>query len=270
MRIRQIFFFLFSVFNIINLSAEKLGQSKYEFLFEVKTRPQKELDYYDYNLYTLQLGDDISKFFSKRFERKIQVTDSIMSSHGKQQALFSVYNKEDLWEVKPNFEIFKFQGKKPHLIRTEYLGSHYLSKESLPTIEWTLLEGDSIVCGQQCNRAIGTFRGVEWNIWYCPDLPIDNGPWKLGGAPGMILKAEDSNKYFSFECVAIQNKSEDILFHKEWKYEEKKPSELASIIKRFNNNQVGMMEGLSGVNLPDNIRENINRKRTFTEFEIFK
>jgi len=38
-----------------------------------------------------------------------------------------------------------------------------------------------------CRRAIGKFRGREYEVWYTTDIPIPGGPFKLGGLPGLIL-----------------------------------------------------------------------------------
>ncbi|MDR2651853.1 MAG: hypothetical protein LBC68_06010 [Prevotellaceae bacterium] len=41
------------------------------------------------------------------------------------------------------------------------------------------------------------------------DIPIDNGPWKFGGLPGM--KVYDNDKKFVFECIGIQYKQFSII-----------------------------------------------------------
>lgn len=269
-RLQPLFFIILSLITIFDLNAKKIDTSIYEFTYDVKSKPEKNLDYYEQNIYTLQIGTSSSKFYSKRFERKREVTDSILSNHGNQQDQFIIFSKEDLWEVKPNYEIFKVFKEKPYLIWTEYLGSHYKSKDNIPNIKWNVLPGDSIICEQQCKKAVGTYRGVQWEIWFAPEIPIDNGPWKLGGAPGLILKAQDSNRYFTFECIGIKKNSEDIVYHDEWDYEERKPHELSTFIKKWKNNQAGMIEAISGTELPAEVRNQINRKKQLTDIEIFK
>ena len=32
--------------------------------------------------------------------------------------------------------------------------------------EWKLLEGDSVVCEYPCHKAVTTFRGRTWTVWY--------------------------------------------------------------------------------------------------------
>ena len=70
--------------------------------------------------------------------------------------------------------------------------------------EWKLLEGDSVVCEYPCHKAVTTFRGRTWTVWYTLDLPYSDGPWKFCGLPGLVLHAYDSDGYFRFNCIGIE------------------------------------------------------------------
>jgi GLPGLI family protein len=37
------------------------------------------------------------------------------------------------------------------------------------------------------------------------DIPLNNGPWKFGGLPGLILKVYDEHQQYTFECIRIEN-----------------------------------------------------------------
>ncbi|MBR5350389.1 MAG: GLPGLI family protein [Prevotella sp.] len=80
----------------------------------------------------------------------------------------------------------------------------YIYEESIPTQDWQLEEGDSVVCGYTCNKATTTFQGRTWNVWYTLDIPYSEGPWKLGGLPGLILKVTDTTGEFDFTAISIQ------------------------------------------------------------------
>ena len=87
----------------------------------------------------------------------------------------------------------------------------YTYSESMPTLDWNIVDGDSIVCGYHCQKAQTTFRGRTWTAWFSIDLPYSDGPWKLCGLPGLILKAYDSKGVFSFVAVEIaKGNGEDI------------------------------------------------------------
>ena len=40
-----------------------------------------------------------------------------------------------------------------------------------------------------------------WTAWFAAGIPIAEGPWKLKGLPGLILKAADDTGSYVFECT---------------------------------------------------------------------
>lgn len=79
----------------------------------------------------------------------------------------------------------------------------YFYSEPLNVIEWNLLDDTLSVGPYLCNLATCKFRGREWRAWYTPEIPTQDGPWKLNGLPGLILKASDTGEEFSFEFNGI-------------------------------------------------------------------
>ena len=75
--------------------------------------------------------------------------------------------------------------------------------EDIETPVWTVTDSVANVLDYQCVMAISDFRGRRWIAWFAPELPISNGPWKLGGLPGLILKAEDSKGHYSYEAIEV-------------------------------------------------------------------
>jgi GLPGLI family protein len=69
--------------------------------------------------------------------------------------------------------------------------------------QWDLTQDTLTILNYICHKAVCDFRGREWIVWYTPEIPMKDGPWKLGGLPGLILKAEDSKGEFSFECKGM-------------------------------------------------------------------
>ena len=76
-------------------------------------------------------------------------------------------------------------------------------EEPIPNLDWEMLPGDSTICSYPCQKARVTFRGRTWTVWYTLELPYSDGPWKLCGLPGLILKAEDSKRDFLFSAYRI-------------------------------------------------------------------
>jgi GLPGLI family protein len=75
----------------------------------------------------------------------------------------------------------------------------YIMEDSLPDFGWSITEERKKIGEFECIKAISKpFRGRVYEAWFAPEIPISNGPWKLCGLPGLILEAEDQEKYLSF------------------------------------------------------------------------
>lgn len=76
-------------------------------------------------------------------------------------------------------------------------------REPVPDIAWVVGgEADSLY-GYSCMVATARFRGRTWTAWFTMEIPIELGPWKLSGLPGLILKAIDESGEYCFDCVEL-------------------------------------------------------------------
>ena len=87
--------------------------------------------------------------------------------------------------------------------------------------------------GYPCQKATATFRGRDYEAWFTPEIPVNDGPWKFFGLPGLILKVTDAENIFSFVCVGLGNliSPQDITMQK-MKYIDCNRDELAKIKKK--------------------------------------
>lgn len=81
-------------------------------------------------------------------------------------------------------------------------------EEDLPHLDWALTDSVMNVLGYECQGATCTLRGKTWTAFYTEDIPISEGPWKLQGLPGLIMKASDENGHYTFECIGIKSKGD--------------------------------------------------------------
>ncbi|MDR0989176.1 MAG: GLPGLI family protein [Prevotellaceae bacterium] len=82
--------------------------------------------------------------------------------------------------------------------------SHLRCTEADEAPRWTLLPDTTTLLVYHCRRAVATFKGRTWRVWYTPDVPVDAGPWKLHGLPGMIVAAEDADGHYSFRLCGLE------------------------------------------------------------------
>ncbi|WP_407481402.1 GLPGLI family protein [Elizabethkingia meningoseptica] len=53
-------------------------------------------------------------------------------------------------------------------------------------------------------KAEATFAGRKWIAWFTTEIPFQDGPYKLRGLPGLIVKAESSDKTHIMELKGIK------------------------------------------------------------------
>ena len=92
-------------------------------------------------------------------------------------------------------------------VYTDISGSHFVYEEDIPAFDWKICpDSTSNIIGYTCLLAKTHFRGRDWSVWYAPDIPVGQGPWKFSGLPGLILQA-DCKEYMHIEACGLKTKN---------------------------------------------------------------
>ena len=93
--------------------------------------------------------------------------------------------------------------------------SNFRCEEKNEKPVWTLLSDTATILTYHCRKATCHFRGRSYTAWFTMEIPVSEGPWKLCGLPGFIIKAEDARGHYSFECTGIEqsDESKPLLFN---------------------------------------------------------
>lgn len=151
----------------------------------------------------LQIGPDgLSKFSSFK---NLTVDSILMRSSPEQIAGAAMEGKLSNGEFMTIYKNYP-SGRLTH---TEKICQDWLRyDEEMPSFDWELTDSVTEVLGYECHGARCRFRGREWTVFYTEDIPVSDGPWKLHGLPGLIMKASDDRGHYTFECVGIRSKSD--------------------------------------------------------------
>ncbi|MGN0282349.1 MAG: GLPGLI family protein [Prevotella sp.] len=85
------------------------------------------------------------------------------------------------------------------------VNGEFLYEEALPAIEWEDNDSTKTIEGYLCHKATGRLYGRTWTAWYADDIPLPYGPYLLGGLPGLILEATDSEGLFRFTLAGLSS-----------------------------------------------------------------
>lgn len=101
-------------------------------------------------------------------------------------------------------------------------------------------DSSAVIIGYPCSLAVTTYKGRTWYAWYAEDIPLDAGPWKLGGLPGLILRAYDSQRHYVFDATGMAEAAPGTLvYYKGGKYEPVSRKSLDDIYRRYYADPVG-------------------------------
>ena len=154
----------------------------------------------------LEIGKNgVSRFYSyTRFLRK-QMTAEMIKKGGGIDLTSIPKGGAISWELYKNYPV---QGKTLYLDVISL--DSYQCEETVETPDWQLVpDSTKEILGYQCQMATTRFKGRQWTVWYTEDIPLDEGPWKLRGLPGLVLSAYDAKRQYVFEGAGLEQVSTD-------------------------------------------------------------
>lgn len=174
----------------------------YDYKYCVDTTGSLSDNYESDNMLLQIAPGGLSKFSSYK---NLTVDSIIMRSSSEQIAQAAMDGKLSNGEFMTIYKNYP-DGKLTH---TEKICMDWLRyDEDIPRFEWQLTDTVATVLGYECRGAKCSFRGREWTVLYTEEIPIMEGPWKLHGLPGLIMKASDEKGHYTFECIGIKSKAD--------------------------------------------------------------
>jgi GLPGLI family protein len=142
------------------------------------------------------------------FEGRLMVDGEHSLFTMKEEAHHAASLQEHTIDLRPDslFTVYKEQGSASLLFEFIDLShrSHWFADTLFP-MEWTLLDEEKPIGAIPCRKAVTWFKGRGYTAWYAPSITISDGPWKLGGLPGLILEAHDDEQQWHMTYVSEQD-----------------------------------------------------------------
>ena len=199
------------------------------------------------DLQRLEIGDSLSKYYSffiynsdslitewKNKYKNAKSTPGVLGVRGKQYDHWNEYHYSEYFKDFSS-NTFTEYSRMPGFLQN--MNCQYT--EEMPSQNWTIHADTLTVLNYCCQKATCAFRGREYTAWFCIDIPINNGPWKFGGLPGLILKVYDKDHLFVFESIEIGKKGEKfpIKMYQDYRsYKKREREEVLKLQKEANEN----------------------------------
>lgn len=185
---------------------ETIGESRHVITYDVRfvNNPLEPIEESKDRI-ILEIGDRRSRCYNWKLYENDSVTGSIIARGGEAGPTLEAgpFNA-DVYKDRKSGEVTVVQRtpiRGPILQYTDF---------GTKASDWVIHDETKQILGYTCKKALCAFRGRTWTAWYALEIPIQDGPWKLCGLPGLILQAEDNKGHFSFVCTSIRNEKRPI------------------------------------------------------------
>lgn len=199
---------VFVLLNIGSLSAQNI-ESLYECIYKytVSSQDDNKEQFYDVGYCMLQIGNGIGKFY----DYSSYQTDSVKQANCSERVVYSYKLREQRNVSFFDQVIYQNSPKGKITVQSIITPNLYNYEENRYPVKWIMKEGKDTICGYMCRIAQGFYGGRTWIVKYAPEIPTQNGPWKLTGLPGLILDATDTEGIHHFSAITFRNSSVDII-----------------------------------------------------------
>lgn len=198
------------IFGLLLISFLGFGQSNrfvYEYQFKIDSLNRDSIIKENMVL-------DITPKGSKFYSYVQYVSDSLTNAMIKKSARsgstsmdmsgipFSKVPFEDVLKEYPSYQAI-FETSEPNTS---------VALEGKPKFNWKIENAKDKILGYEVQKATTDFGGRKWIAWFAPDIPIQDGPYRFYGLPGLILKIEDTKGDHVFTAIASKNLKQPIDF----------------------------------------------------------
>lgn len=176
----------------------------------------------------LAIKDTISYFFGNNS----YLSDSIINNRMKASKDSSMISFKNL----PNDFMVYYLKKNTRSNSITYYSNEFPKnmeyKEDV-AFKWNIKDEFTDIFGYKCQKATLSMYGRKWTAWFNPDIPINDGPYKFLGLPGLIMNISDEDRNHAFKIISFQKQNVDINFIYDGKYITTTKSKYLKFRKQF-------------------------------------
>lgn len=223
---------------------------------------------------------------SKFFNAHTEYLDSLNSTSSGRKLSTKLFDEafKKYWETKDRSymsnvvyetQLYVFISKPDNEIQVyDYIGTLDYGRynEPIEAMNWEICDSTKVIFGYECTMAKVDYHGREWTAWFTPDIPIQAGPWKLTGLPGLILEASESSGQHWFSATGIEKSDKEIIpIYKGHDYEKMTRKEMLKSQRYGKDHSSSLASALLGLNLgSDHINTEEEAKIDFLETDYRK
>lgn len=191
------FFVLFLLTTFMAVNAQETAN---RFFYELSYKPRKDSAKVEKVMMIL----DVTKDKSIYRDYTMVAQDSILKIQFEQMMKSGVYKDFSKMVTMPKFseKVYKFYPDMK-IQYVERISSGFtpvnIGYDDESKMNWNISAEKAKIGSYNTQKATTEFGGRQWEAWFTSDIPLQDGPYKFHGLPGLIVKVEDAGKNYSWE-----------------------------------------------------------------------
>jgi len=135
---------------------------------------------------------------------RLKLDSLIQDSENRGTSFALLSNMNSLPQPNSNNRILKQYSKNTLWSLNQVSGTTYQYSEKLKLMDWKIEDDIKIINTYKCQKATVNYSGRNYIAWFTSELPINDGPYKFSGLPGLIILLHDTKNQYSFELINFQ------------------------------------------------------------------
>jgi GLPGLI family protein len=152
----------------------------YQVLYKVNFKPQKDSTGYRTEYMSLDIQSKTKSIFQSTKKK-----DSLSKEASRTYLQFILTQNDREYNYYGNFNNLYFVYSQP--LKTDWIITNYITEYG----------------GYKVQQAKIELEGRKWTALFTNDIPINKGPYKFSGLPGLILKVYSEDGDYSFEMTEL-------------------------------------------------------------------
>lgn len=122
--------------------------------------------------------------------------------------------------------------------------------EPFSELDWVIADDSTkTILDYQCIMATADYHGRKWTVWFSPEIPLQDGPWKFCGLPGLIMEASEPSGQHSFTVTGIETRTQPIFPVFNTEYAKMDRIEMLRAARYYKENSKAMFNAATGYEL---------------------
>ncbi|REC80387.1 GLPGLI family protein [Chryseobacterium elymi] len=181
------------------LLMQHISAQNNRFVYQVTMKPDAEdkNEIKTENAY-LDISAEKSLFYSENRYKRDSILQKAFQSGGGRGSV----SREQMEGVRTNinYSVEKDKASQKTYFKDRIGRDVYVYEEDRP-LNWKMFSETTKIGDYKVQKATTEFAGRIWTAWFTTDLPYQDGPYKFGGLPGLIVKVEDDKGDYSFDLM---------------------------------------------------------------------